>query len=109
MTTKTQAKVWHSIFTKDSLFYRRDSFGFNQSSVVTAMKADQYKMVLDSFVELDPNINISLEELFERTNNISKPWNGTDRSTSVGDVIQIGDRTFVVAATGFDEITEMMR
>ena len=107
---RSTAKVWHSIHTRDSLFYQRGSFLFNEHGVKTAFQSNnQYKLVLETTVELDPNINISLDELYTRTNNLSKPWNGKDRSTAVGDIIQIGERTFVVAPIGFDEITDLLK
>jgi hypothetical protein len=48
----------------------------------------------------------SIEEAFELSQNIDKSWNIAHpcRSTSVGDVIQNGDKLFIVCNVGFKEL-----
>lgn len=48
----------------------------------------------------------SIQQAFELSQNADEPWNTfyPCRSTSVGDVIQDGDKFFMVCGTGFREL-----
>ena len=76
-----------------------------------AVDLDSYKAVAEVVVA-DDSID-SLESAYERTNHIDRNWQenagvnplvSQARSTSVGDVIQVGDEFYGVSSCGFKKV-----
>jgi hypothetical protein len=76
-----------------------------------------YMKVADIVVDESGEISQQLEYVFERCQNIFQPWTENDvvvntyngaengcRSLSVGDTVRLGERLFVVARFGFEEV-----
>ncbi len=91
--------------------YRSVRFG-DAEPVKQAMEAGAYRKVATVSVPDGTGEIDALERAFERTNHIDSSWTenagvtaepGNHRSTSVGDLAQIGDKTFIVSGVGWEE------
>lgn len=95
---------------RDSLAYREDGSIFNKDRAVAEFNAGNYEEVATFVFPFDKAvgelIDRSLTSIFASTqNNVSawRPANPT-RSTSVGDIIKVGEELYIVASCGFDKL-----
>jgi len=85
-----------------------------KEGVLSYIKNNELIRVAD--IELNDEVQNPLEEAFRLTNSINCPWylnenisvsdyaKGGCRSTSIGDIIMVNGRIFIVASFGFLEL-----
>lgn len=109
--TTTLVTLFHAQNVIDSFMYRRDGSIYNQHNAMKACIEGQYKPVCawklpSNTVESEEKRDAVLENIFRVTQNIDEPWSkDRHRSTSVGDIVRIGDdKLYIVASCGFEAL-----
>lgn len=71
--------------------------------LIDALLGGQYASVFKSNIpeHFPPKVEDQLEQIFYETQNLDEAWNPPNRSTSVGDIIRIGDKFWTVASVGW--------
>jgi len=108
--TKIKCEVFHS---SEEFFWKAIRYYMNMtvSDLARAFRRGKYN--LTGFVEVPicdtGNEWYALEYAFEKTQTKSKEWSckKPGRSTSVGDILKIGDNYYVVAPVEFAPIPEL--
>jgi hypothetical protein len=79
--------------------------GITGEVIAEAFRNHNYHWVY-AFELPSDNVEHQLEVVFRKSNNIEESWNPLHecRSTSVGDIVQVGRDYYVVAAEGFDKL-----
>jgi len=81
----------------------RYDHGCTAEDVRNALSSGKYELV-QTFQRSLHDVEQELEETFRESQNIDYSWRsiGPCRSTSVGDVIRVGEDYWIVAPVGFD-------
>jgi hypothetical protein len=82
--------------------------GYERQNWMEAFKSGKYQLVF-AFVRPIANVDEQLEQIFFETQNLDEPWHPriAHRSTSVGDVVKVGDDFWVVASIGFTKLNNL--
>lgn len=86
-------------------------------ALVKALIEGEYQSVFISNIPayFPIELDSQLERIFDETQNLDKAWNPPNRSTSVGDIVRVGEEFWVVASVGYrklpipDEIIEDLK
>jgi hypothetical protein len=102
--TTTKYEVFHAI---DDYFITSMMYGRAASATDIAKVFNRkYRLagIIEVPSELAADVNGGLEYVFDESQNHSKDWNpkAPCRSTSVGDVVKVGDDYYIVAGIGYD-------
>ncbi len=101
------ANVYHLEYDNPSV-YLEVKFSPTEEKIKEALQNNMYKKV----AEVDSN---DLEQVFELTNSIDRYWGENkgvkliiqeNRSTSVGDIVEMDGKVHVVASLGYKELSD---
>lgn len=100
--------IYHSTNFADSMMYGKASTIWNKGIALEAYHSDVYELAgeLDVAPGVDVGVEMTLEYVYMNSQNIEDHWNKAKpcRSTSVGDILQLANKLYIVASCGFDEL-----
>lgn len=97
-----KVKVFHAsenIF-RDSLFYQEDGTIYNSIDAVTNFINGKYYFAGELTI-FSEDVDYILDMSFQLSQNINSQWMKGQRSSSVGDLFQIGESLYIVSSFGF--------
>lgn len=96
---------------KAFVFHKKEMDPFGKA---VTFEVNDYSLVAIVDVEEDAHFKANLEYIYQVTNHIEENWTLNDngvyalgnkqRSTSVGDVIVLGDKSYLCASVGWKEV-----